>query len=235
VPEPRPDRVRAAEEIVFVVDDDAAVRKALTRLLTAAGLSVESFDSARAFLDRAPAEGPVCLVLDQRLPGLSGLDLQKKLAAEDQSTSVVFLTAHGDVELSVQAMKGGAADFLSKPIEGGRLLDAVRAALEKSAAALDERRQRQDFLARLALLTPRERQVARYVVEGLLNKQIAAELGIAEKTIKVHRGRVMQKLAVGSVAELARLAERNDVFRSKGPADIAATPPLEPGIGESAD
>jgi FixJ family two-component response regulator len=213
VPKPRPDRGRPAEEIVFVIDDDAAVRKALTRLLKAAGLRVESFDSARAFLDRAPAEGPVCLVLDQRLPGLSGLDLQKKLAAEDPSTSVVFLTAHGDVELSVQAMKGGAADFLGKPIEGGRLLSSVRAALEKSAAALDERRARQDFLARVALLTPREREVARYVVDGLLNKQIAAELGIAEKTIKVHRARVMQKLAVGSVAELARLAERNDVLR----------------------
>jgi FixJ family two-component response regulator len=203
--------------VVFVVEDDASVRKALTRLLKAAGHTVESFDSASAFLDRASPDGPACLVLDQRLPGLSGLELQKRLLGEP--TSVVFLTGHGDVEVSVEAMKGGAVDFLAKPIESGRLLEAVHAGLEKSVAAFDRRRERSSFLSRVALLTPREREVAGHVAQGLLNKQIAAELGTTEKTVKVHRARVMQKLAVGSVAELVRLAERNGGLGS-GPAPL---------------
>jgi FixJ family two-component response regulator len=204
--------------LVFVVDDDPAVRKSLTRLFKAAGLSVESFDSARAFLDRPLHEGPSCAVLDQSLPGLTGIELQKRLSDGDPSTAVVFLTAHGDVALSVEAMKKGAVDFLAKPIEGERLLDAVRAGLERSAAAVEKQRERESFLARVARLTPREREVAGHVAQGLLNKQIAAELGTSEKTIKAHRGRVMEKLAVRSVAELVRLAERNDILWSAAPA-----------------
>jgi FixJ family two-component response regulator len=220
---------------VFVVDDDDAVRKGLARLFKVAGLNVESFDSARAFLDRTIHEGPACVVLDQRLPGLTGLELQKRLSDDGESMSVVFLTAHGDVELSVEAMKGGAVDFLAKPIEGGRLLEAVRAGLEKSTAAFDRRRERESFLGRVALLTPRERQVAGHVAQGLLNKQIAAELGTSEKTIKVHRGRVMEKLAVGSVAELVRLAERNGVLWTPTASSPVKSPPTtrRPGANRS--
>jgi FixJ family two-component response regulator len=214
VREPRTDRGSPGDGIVLVVDDDPAVRKSLARLFKAAGFRVETFESASAFLERGVQDAPCCVVLDYRLPGSSGLELQKKLTGEADSTSVVFLTAHGDVELSVEAMKEGAVDFLAKPVEGGRLLGAVRAGLERSAAAHERRRERESFLARVRLLTPRERQVADHVAQGLLNKQIAAELGTSEKTIKVHRARVMQKLSVGSVAELVRLAERNGLLRS---------------------
>jgi FixJ family two-component response regulator len=223
--EPRPNR--DSLPLVFVVDDDPSIRKSLARLFKAAGLSVESFDSARAFLERPAPDGPACVVLDQRLPGLSGLELQKRLADEAQPMSIVFLTAHGDVAISVEAMKGGAVDFLAKPIEGDKLLDAVRSGLEKSEVALDKRWERDRFLERVARLTPREREVAGHVAQGLLNKQIAAELGTSEKTVKAHRGRVMEKLAVGSVAELVRLAERNGILWSppapSSPASIPAT------------
>jgi FixJ family two-component response regulator len=221
--EPRPNR--DSLPLVLVVDDDPSIRKSLARLFKAAGLNVESFDSARAFLERPTPDGAVCVVLDQKLPGLTGLELQKRLSDEDRPMSIVFLTAHGDVEVSVEAMKGGAVDFLAKPIEGERLLDAVRSGLERSAVALDKRWERERFLERVARLTPREREVAAHVAQGLLNKQIAAELGTSEKTVKAHRGRVMEKLAVGSVAELVRLAERNDIlWSSPAPLSPAATP-----------
>jgi FixJ family two-component response regulator len=137
------------EGVVFIVDDDPSVRKSLTRLFTAAGLQAESFDSARAFLDHEPAQGPVCLVLDQRLPGPTGLELQKSLSGANESASVIFLTAHADVEMSVEAMKAGAVDFLTKPVEGAHLIAAVREALAKSASVIDERREREGFLVRV--------------------------------------------------------------------------------------
>ena len=203
--------------MVFVVDDDPSIRRGLSRLFASARLDVETFASARTFLARARHDGPACLVVDQRMPELSGLELQESLRGEGEPLSVIFLTGHGDVATSVEAMKGGAFDFFAKPVDGEQLLSAVRAALEKSAAAVSVRRGRDLFLARLALLTPREREVAGLVAEGLLNKQIAFELGTSEKTVKVHRARAMRKLEVGSVAELARLAERTGAFRKETP------------------
>jgi len=198
---------------VFIVDDDEAVLTALKRLLTSAGLSVETFSSARTFLDHLPHDLPSCVVLDQRMPELSGLEIQRRIHERDGALSIVFLTGHGDVPTSVQAMKNGAVDFLTKPVDGDLLIDAVKRALMSSVDALNTIRERDGFLARLALLTPRERQVGSLVIRGLLNKQIAWELGTAEKTVKAHRARVMQKLAVGSVAELARIAERTNTLR----------------------
>jgi FixJ family two-component response regulator len=198
---------------VFIVDDDEAVLTALKRLLTSAGLAVETFSSARRFLEYRPHDIPSCVVLDQRMPELTGLELQRKVHALDGALSIVFLSGHGDVPTSVQAMKNGAVDFLTKPVDGDLLIDAVKRGLMRSASALNTMHERDEFLARLALLTPRERQVGTLVIRGLLNKQIAWELGTAEKTVKAHRARVMQKLAVGSVAELARIAERTNTLR----------------------
>jgi FixJ family two-component response regulator len=198
---------------VFIVDDDEAVLTALKRLLAAEGFLVETFSSASAFLGREAHDGPYCLVLDQRMPGVTGLELQQRTLETDGALCVVFLTGHGDIPTSVAAMKAGAVDFLTKPVDGDLLIDAVRRALLRSDDALDARRERDEFLARLLLLTPRERQVGTLVIQGLLNKQIAWELGTALKTVKTHRARMMQKLAVGSVAELARLAERTNTLR----------------------
>ncbi len=198
---------------VFIVDDDEAVLTGLKRLLTSAGLSVETFSSARTFLEDRPHDLPSCIVLDLRMPELCGLELQRKLHELDGALSIVFLTGHGDVYTSVQAMKNGAVDFLTKPVDGDLLIEVVEQALRRSADALHTIHERDGFLSRLALLTPRERQVGTLVIRGLLNKQIAWELGTAEKTVKAHRARVMQKLAVGSVAELARLAERTNTLR----------------------
>ncbi len=198
---------------VFIVDDDEAVLTGLKRLLTSAGLSVETFSSAHTFLEYRSHDLPSCIVLDLRMPEVSGLELQRKIHELDGALSIVFLTGHGDVNTSVQAMKNGAVDFLTKPVDGDLLIEAVERALRRSADALHTIRERDGFLSRLALLTPRERQVGTLVIRGLLNKQIAWELGTAEKTVKAHRARVMQKLAVGSVAELARLAERTNTLR----------------------
>jgi FixJ family two-component response regulator len=194
---------------VFIVDDDESVRVALQRLLRSAGYDVEAFPSAAAYLERPRPEGPACVVLDQRMPGVSGLELQKAITAES-AASIVFLTGHGDVPTSVEAMKGGAVDFLTKPVDEGQLVEAVNRALDRSRLTSAARGERRSFLERVARLTPRERQVSALMIRGLLNKQIAWELGTAEKTVKVHRARVMEKLAVGSVAELARLAERTN-------------------------
>jgi FixJ family two-component response regulator len=196
-----------SDAIVYVVDDDAGVRKALSRLIRSVGLEVVALPSAQEFLDTPPPGRPACLVLDVRLPGLGGLDLQSRLGQGQQSLPIVFISGHGNVPTSVRAMKGGAVDFLQKPFEDEDLLAAVQRALALSRRALTDRAARAEIEQRLDSLTRREREVLELVVTGMLNKQIAAELGAAEKTIKVHRGRVMHKMRAGSVAELVRMTE----------------------------
>lgn len=193
--------------LVFIVDDDDSVRKSLSRVVTAAGYPVEVFASAQAFLARPPSSGPCCLVLDIRMPGATGLDLQKTLAGAVHRIPVVFVTGHGDISMSVSALKAGAIDFLTKPFDRKALLDAIARALAKDTRDLASEARIGDIRQRATLLTPRERQVFTLVVTGMLNKQIAGELGIGEKTVKVHRARVMEKMRAGSVAELVRLAD----------------------------
>ena len=193
---------------VFIVDDDPAVLKSLSRLLRAAQLSVVTFGSAQEFLEQHDTRAPGCLVLDMAMPGLNGLELQDALATKGSTVPIIFLTGHGDVPMSVQAMKRGAFDFLTKPVNDDDLIKAVHAALEKNRIARQSRDELDDIRERLATLTPREREVLTHVVTGQLNKQIAYDLGTVEKTIKVHRARVMEKMKVDSVAELVRLTER---------------------------
>ena len=193
---------------VYLVDDDAAVLKGLRRLLASAGLHVVAFESPRDFLEGLDSEASGCVVLDYSMPGLNGLELQQALAARGSALPVIFLTGKGDIPTSVQAMKGGAADFLTKPVDGEVLLAAVRSAIERDRSQRAERAEREDIERRLATLTAREREVLRRVVAGRLNKQIAAELGTVEKTVKVHRARVMEKMQARSLAELVRLAQK---------------------------
>jgi FixJ family two-component response regulator len=194
---------------VFVVDDDASVRKALTRLLKSAGHSVEGFASAREFLDSDWRNRRVaCLVLDVRMPGLNGLDLQHELQSENAILPIIFVTGHGSIPMGVNAMKEGAVDFLPKPVRDSELLDAIERAFERARRASAERDDLAEIQERLATLTPREREVMALIVRGLLNKQVAFELGIVEKTIKVHRARVMEKMQAQSLADLVRIAER---------------------------
>jgi FixJ family two-component response regulator len=193
---------------VFIVDDDPAVLKGLSRLLRSAGFTVETFPSSQDFLNHYVPNTPGCLVLDVAMPGLNGLELQKALAAKGHAIPIIFLTGHGDIPMSVQAMKRGAADFLTKPVNDDNLLTAVHAALEKDRVDRRARAEVADIQERLATLTPREREVLEHVVSGQLNKQTAADLGIVEKTIKVHRARMMEKMKVHSLAELVRLAEK---------------------------
>jgi len=197
----------AAATVVFVVDDDRSVRKSLTRLIASAGYAVEAFASAREFLERPPAMGPCCLVLDVRMSGVTGLDLQKTLAQAVHRIPIVFITGHGDVSMSVTAMKAGAVDFLTKPFAGKDLLGAIQRAVAKDTRDLGTEAHAAEAQARVRMLTPRERQVFALVVTGMLNKQIASDLGIGEGTVKVHRARVMEKMRAGSVAELVRLAD----------------------------
>ncbi len=194
--------------LVFVVDDDRSVRTSLANLLAAEDYAVETFASAAAFLERVPYAGPSCLILDVRLPGLDGLALQQQLAERGFGEQIVFITGHGDLPTGIRAMKNGAVDFLAKPFDDEALLAAVAQALERSAAASDTREAVEAIRAKLARLTPREFEVFRLVIAGLLNKEICAELGAALRTIKTHRGRVMHKLGVVSVAELVRLAQK---------------------------
>jgi FixJ family two-component response regulator len=194
--------------IVFVVDDDLSVREALSSLLRSVGLQVETFASARDFLQHRRPDAPACLVLDVRMPGMSGLDLQRELGNAKEQIPIIFITAHGDIPMSVGAMKAGAAEFLPKPFRDQDLLDAVRQAHERDQVA---RRQRSDLAQiqqRYDTLTAREREVIMLTVRGMLNKQIAAELGIAETTIKVHRHHIMQKMGAESLPALVRMVEK---------------------------
>ena len=193
---------------VFVIDDDASVRKSLSRLLRSAGYATETFASAEEFLGRDHFEGVGCILLDVKMPGLSGMDLQEELNKADYHMPIVFVTGHGDIPMTVEAMKKGAVDFLTKPFDEEELLQALRAAIEKDRNARAEHTEVYEIRRLIELLTPRENEILRYVVAGMLNKQIALELGIAEKTVKVHRGRVMEKLGMDAVAELVRLAEK---------------------------
>ena len=193
---------------VFLVDDDPAVLKSLSRLLRSVGLEVATFSSPHDFLEQHDPRAPGCLVLDMAMPGLNGLELQKALNTKGSAIPIVFLTGQGDVHGSVLAMKSGALDFLTKPVNDDQLISVIHQAFEKDSIARAARAELDDIRQRLATLTPREREVLTHVVSGQLNKQIANDLGTVEKTIKVHRARVMEKMKVGSVAELVRLAER---------------------------
>ena len=194
---------------VFLVDDDSSVRRALARLIKAAGYQLQTFTSAREFLDsKLHDDGPACLVLDVRMPGLSGLDLQRELQTANATLPIIFITGYGDIPMSVKAMKEGAVDFLPKPVRDVELLRAIEQALARAVRERAYREELEDIQSRLEKLTAREREVMNLVVRGLLNKQIAVALGTVEKTIKVHRARVMQKMQVDSVAELVRIVER---------------------------
>ena len=197
-----------ANALVFVIDDDASVRKGVSRLLRSARYKSEAFESASDFLARKQHSGPACLIVDVRMPGLNGIDLQETLIQRRREEQLVFVTGHGDISMCAQAMKAGAADFLPKPFRDDELLQCVERALIRSAEQRRRSTEQNEARRLLDLLTPREFEVMRLVITGLLNKQIAGELGTAEKTVKVHRGRAMQKLRVTSVAELVRLIER---------------------------
>jgi FixJ family two-component response regulator len=196
------------DPVVIIVDDDAAVRKSLERLVRSVGLRAETFASAPEFLQRDPADNPCCLVLDVRMPGVSGLALQETLSAAGRRLPIIFITGHGDIAMSVLAMKAGAVDFLAKPFHDQDLLEAIQEALARDWQARQQQAVLQDIQSRVQRLTPRERDVLTLVVAGMLNKQIAAVLGTSEKTIKAHRAQVMQKMQASSVAHLVRLAEK---------------------------
>jgi FixJ family two-component response regulator len=203
-----------AETIVFVVDDDPSFRRSTRMLIESAGLSVQAFSSAEEFLHSRRPEIPACLVLDVRLPHLSGLDLQRELARAGIQIPIIFLTGHGDIPMTVQAMKAGAIEFLTKPFREQDLLDAIHRATNFDRAARLQRAKLEVLRERYHSLTAREREVMAHVVAGMLNKQVAQELGTTEKTIKVHRGHIMQKMGARSLADLVRTAERLGIFGS---------------------
>jgi len=204
-----------APALVSVVDDDPSVRRSLARLVKGAGYRVEAFASAHEFLARPRDESPACLLLDVRMPGLTGLDLQETLSIAAHWTSIIFITGYRDVRASVKAMKAGAVDFLTKPVDDQELLGAIERAVARAGAARLEEDRITEIRARIKTLTPREAEVFALVVTGMLNKQIAFDLGVSEKMVKVHRGRVMEKMRAGSLAELVRLADEGGVISAK--------------------
>ena len=209
--------MKAGDPIVFVVDDDSSMREALTDLITSIGLLVEPLKSARQFLAHRRPDAPACLVLDVRLPGLSGLDLQRELLRTEAPIPIIFITGHGDIPMSVRAIKEGAIEFLAKPFRDQDLLDSIRHALEMDRVARQERAVVAEVRRRYESLTKREREVMRLVVSGLLNKQIAGELGSSEVTVKMHRGQVMRKMKAQSIVELLRMSEKIGITNEPEP------------------
>jgi RNA polymerase sigma factor (sigma-70 family) len=214
----------ASEAVLFVIDDDASVRKAMARLLKSTGHQVEVYSSAEEFLRRPHYDGPGCLILDVQMPGLTGIELQASLAKAGYFLPIIFVSGHSDIPISVKAMKAGAVDFLTKPFQAADLLEAVRVSLKKDSEASALREESRSIQQCLQALTEREREVLRWVISGLLNKQIAYELGISEKTVKVHRARVMQKMQSDSVAELVRLVQKVGI----APASVPRATPVAP-------
>ena len=208
------------DALVFVIDDDAAMRRSLENLISSVGLKVEGFPSAQEFLRRERPDVPGCLVLDVRLPGLSGLDLQKRMVEAGMEIPIIFITGHGDIPMTVKAMKAGAMEFLTKPFRDQDLLDAIQQALERDRKTREQRVEIEELRRRLGSLTPRERNVLNLVVTGLLNKQIAGKLGTSEATVKIHRHQVMEKMGAHSLAELVRMSDRLGILPQ------SSTPPV---------
>ncbi|MBB4259654.1 MULTISPECIES: response regulator transcription factor [unclassified Bradyrhizobium] len=206
----------AADPIVLIVDDDPSMRRALTNLFQSVGLKVEAFSSAAEIMEAKPPAVPSCLVLDIRLPGLSGLDLQADLAKANIHTPIIFITGHGDIPMTVRAMKSGAVDFLTKPVRDQDMLDAVQAAIERDRKRRDAEQSISGVRSRYEGLTARERDVLALVASGLMNKQVAAELGLAEITVKIYRGQIMRKMAAKSLADLVRMTDALGIPRNRG-------------------
>lgn len=204
-----------SEPMVFIVDDDESVRKSIARLVKSIGLNAETFPSPQSFLDRKPYNGPCCLVLDVRMPGMSGIDLQRELEKSGLFLPVIFITGYGTVPMSVQAMKNGAVDFLPKPFKDQDLLNAIQQAIDKDKQARKDLAEIEGIQHRIDRLTHREYEVLSLIISGMLNKQVAFHLGISEKTVKVHRARVMEKIQVDSLAELVRLTEKIGITSPK--------------------